>query len=371
MANSQKSVSPPRVRIIAEAGVNHDGRLDRALALVDAAAAAGADTVKFQTFSARRLATVDAGMAEYQKRNVGADASQIEMLERLELKQADHARLVERCRQRGIEFLSSPFDMESVRFLVYELQLTTIKIPSGEITNGPYLFALGRSGRRTILSTGMAEPVEIAAALDLLAWGYLGRDSPRDIAAVAGTRDEPTARAALTGRTILLQCTTDYPAPFDSINLNAMATLRDMFGLPVGLSDHSEGIAVSIAAAALGAVAIEKHLTLDRTLAGPDHKASIEPGDFKQMVAGIRAIEQALGSGAKQPVSVELANRAIARKSLVAARAIRSGALIVADDLTAMRPGTGVSPMEFWRVIGSVAARDYQQGELIEWPTGR
>src|SRR5262245_15122909 len=191
MANLQYSTSPPRVRVIAEAGVNHDGRLDRALALVDAAAAAGADTVKFQTFSARRLATVNAGIAEYQKRNVGADASQIEMLERLELTPADHVRLVERCHQRGIEFLSSPFDMESVRFLIDELRLSTIKIPSGEITNGPYLFALGRSGRHTILSTGMAEPAEIAAALDLLAWGYLGRDSPHDSAAVIGTRNEP------------------------------------------------------------------------------------------------------------------------------------------------------------------------------------
>jgi N-acetylneuraminate synthase len=217
----------------------------------------------------------------------------------------------------------------------------------------------------------MAEPAEIATALDLLAVGYLGRDAPRRIEDVAGIRREPAPRATLEERVTLLQCTTEYPAAFDTINLNAMATLREMFGLPIGLSDHSEGIAVPIAAAALGAVMIEKHLTLDRTLPGPDHKASIEPDDFARMVAGIRAIEQALGSGAKEPLAAERANRAIARKSLVAARPIRAGAIIAVDDLTAMRPGTGVSPMEFWRVVGSPANRDYRQGELIEWPSGR
>jgi len=295
----------------------------------------------------------------------------VDMLARLELTPDDHRSLIAHCRQRGISFLSSPFDMESLRFLIEDLQLATIKIPSGEITNGPYLLELGRSGRRTILSTGMAEPGEIATALDLLAWGYVGCDPPARIDAVAGTRNDPAARAALASRTTLLQCTTEYPAPFDSINLNAMTTLRDLFGLPVGLSDHSEGIAVPIAAAALGATMIEKHLTLDRTLPGPDHKASIEPDDFKRMVEGVRAVERALGSGAKEPLPVELANRAIARKSLVAARPIRSGAVIAAADLTAMRPGTGVSPMEFWQIVGSIAARDYRQGELIEWPSGR
>ena len=361
----------PHVTVIAEAGVNHDGSLDRALALVDAAAAAGADVVKFQTFSARRLATADAVMAEYQKRNVGSAEPQIEMLQRLELTPGDHVALIERCRKLGIDFLSSPFDMESLHFLIEDLGLPTIKIPSGEITNGPYLLELGRSGRRTILSTGMAEIAEIATALDLLAWGGLGRDAPARVDEVAGTRDQPEAHAALKERTILLQCTTEYPASFETINLNAMATLRDTFDLPVGLSDHSEGIAVPIAAVALGAVVIEKHLTLDRTLPGPDHKASIEPDDFRRMVSGIRAVEQALGTGAKEPLAVELANRAVARKSLVAARPIRSGAVIEADDLAAMRPGTGVSPMQFWRIVGSAATRDYRQGELIEWPNGR
>jgi N-acetylneuraminate synthase len=357
--------------VIAEAGVNHDGSLDTALKLVDAAAAAGADVVKFQTFSAKRLATAAAGMAEYQKRNLGNVEPQIDMLQRLELSPDDHIALIERCSSADIAFLSSPFDMESLRFLIEGLQLPTIKIPSGEITNGPYLLELGRSGRRTILSTGMAEPAEIATALDLLAWGGLGRDAPSHIEEVAGTRARPEAHAMLAERTTLLQCTTEYPAPFDTINLNAMATLRDMFDLPVGLSDHSEGIAVPIAAVALGAVAIEKHLTLDRTLPGPDHKASIEPDDFKQMVAGIRAVEQALGSGTKVPLAAELANRAIARKSLVAARPIRVGETIAADAIAAMRPGTGVSPMQFWQIIGTVAARDYGAGELIEWPNGR
>jgi N-acetylneuraminate synthase len=356
------------VTIIAEAGVNHDGNLERALALTDAAADAGADVVKFQTFSAQRLATGAASLADYQKRNLGAVEPQVEMLRRLELSQGDHATLLERCRTRGIEFLSSPFDLESLRFLIDDLKLPTIKIPSGEITNGPYLHTLGRSGRRAILSTGMAEPDEIATALDLLGLGYVGRDAPARVEDVAGIRNQPAARAALKERVTLLQCTTEYPAAFDTINLKAMATLHELFELPVGLSDHSEGIAVPIAAAALGAIMIEKHLTLDRKLPGPDHKASIEPDDFTRMVAGIRATEQALGSGTKEPLAAERANRAIARKSLVAARPIRAGAIIAADDLTAMRPGTGVSPMEFWRVVGSAANRDYRQGELIEWP---
>ena len=358
----------PHVTVIAEAGVNHNGRLDLALALVDAAAAARADVVKFQTFSAELLATDGAGMAEYQKRNVGGSEPQLDMLKRLEIGPREHELLVERCRERGIAFLSSPFDLRSLHFLIDELQCPTIKIPSGEITNGPLLFDIGRSGRRAILSTGMAEPAEIATALDVLAWGYLGRSAPARIADVGGTRTLPTAHTTLKERVILLQCTTEYPASFDTINLRAMSTLATLFDLPVGLSDHSEGIAVPIAAAALGAVMIEKHLTLDRTSVGPDHKASIEPDEFALMVAGIRSVEQALGTGEKAPHPVELANRPIARKSLVAARAIRAGAQIAAEDLTAMRPGTGVSPMECWSIIGSIADRSYRAGELIEWP---
>lgn len=362
-------MSVPHVTVIAEAGVNHNGRMDLALALVDAAAAARADVVKFQTFSAERVATRDAGMAEYQKRNIGGNEPQIDMLKRLEIGPREHELLIKRCRERGIAFLSSPFDMQSLHFLIDQLQCQTIKVPSGEITNGPLLFDIGRSGRRAILSTGMAEPEEIATALDVLAWGYLGRVAPTRITAVSGTRTLPTAHAILKERVILLQCTTEYPASFDTINLRAMSTLGTMFGLPVGLSDHSEGIAVPIAAAALGAVVIEKHITLDRALTGPDHKASIEPDALARMVAGIRAVEQALGSDEKAPQPTELANRAIARKSLVAARAIQSGAHISAGDLTALRPGTGVSPMEYWSIVGCIAERSYCAGEQIEWPS--
>jgi N-acetylneuraminate synthase len=359
----------PHVTVIAEAGVNHNGRLDLALALVDAAAASRADVVKFQTFSAERVVSDGADMAEYQKRNVGRSEPQLDMLKRLEIGQREHEILIERCRERGIAFLSSPFDMQSLHFLIERLRCPTIKIPSGEITNGPLLFEIGRAGRRAILSTGMAEPAEIATALDVLAWGYLGRTAPDRIEAVKGARTLPTASELLKDRVVLLQCTTEYPASFDTINLRAMGALRAMFGLPVGLSDHSEGIAVPIAAAALGAVVIEKHLTLDRSLTGPDHKASIEPDELGRMIAGIRAVEQALGSDEKTPQLMELANRAIARKSLVAARAIQLGAPIRPEDLTALRPGTGVSPMEYWSIVGRMADRSYRAGELIERPS--
>lgn len=371
MPNKSKVEPASHVTVIAEAGVNHNGQLDLALQLVDAAGDAGADAIKFQTFSAERLATAGATMAEYQKRNTGAVEPQIEMLRRLEIGPQAHEVLLDRCRKRAIEFLSSPFDMESLRFLIDGLRLPTIKIPSGEITNGPFLLEIGRSGRHAILSTGMADPDEIARALDLLAWGYLGRPTPRRIEEVADARNLSEARDLLRERVILLQCTTEYPAPYGTINLRAMQTLREAFGLRVGFSDHSEGIAAPIAAAALGAVVVEKHLTLDRTLPGPDHQASIEPEELREMVAGIRAVEQALGTGEKEPFAAELANRAIARKSLVAARPIRAGAIIAAEDVTAMRPGTGLSPMEFWRVVGSVAGRDYRPGELFEWPNGR
>lgn len=354
--------------MIAEAGVNHNGNLDFALQLVDVAAAAGADAVKFQTFSAARIATSSAGLADYQKRNLGKSESQIEMLRRLELGPQEHRTLIERCRKCGVAFISSPFDTESLRFLIDDLDLPVIKIPSGEVTNGPFLFDVGRSGRRAILSTGMSELSDIEIALDVLAWGYMGREAPKHVNAVTGARNLTEARNILAERVTVLQCTTEYPAPFDTINLRTMSSLQAEFGIPVGLSDHSEGIAVPIAAVALGAVMIEKHVTLDRNLPGPDHKASVEPSELKAMIAGIRAVEQALGSGQKQVSPSEHATRLIARKSLVASRPIQAGAVITAQDLTAMRPGNGVSPMEYWQIVGTVAARDYQTGEQIVWP---
>lgn len=353
------------VFIIAEAGVNHNGQKDLAFSLIDAAAEAGADAVKFQTFTAEGLVTPKAGMAAYQKRNLGKSGSQLEMLKKLELSREDHFALAEHCKKCGVAFMSSPFDMDSLAFLLDEMKLPIIKVPSGELTNGPYLFALGQSGRKCIISTGMAVMGEITEALDLIAWGYLRRSVPRTISQVRGTSATTEGKATLAENLVLLHCTTEYPAAFDSINLRAMKTLMDNFGLPVGLSDHSEGIAVPIAAAALGATIVEKHLTLDRTLPGPDHKASLSPAELRQMVAGIRAVEQALGQADKVPSAIELENAKIARKSIVAAKIISAGDIIGPKDVDIKRPAGGISPMYYWDIIGQTAQHPYEPGDLI------
>ncbi len=352
------------VFVIAEAGVNHNGDPDMAIELVDAAAAANADAVKFQTFKATYLATTGAAKAEYQKRTTATSESQFEMLEKLELSETLHHKIADRCREKKIRFLSTAFDPLSLRFLVEDMKLETLKIPSGEITNAPLLLQAAQSGRDIIMSTGMSSLDEVKEALGVLAFGYMHADdkppSPDAFRAAF-----VTAGDKLDGKVTLLHCTTEYPAPFDDINLRAMDTLAETFHLPVGLSDHSMGIAVPIAAAARGATIIEKHFTLDRGLPGPDHTASLEPGELKDMVASIRAVEVALGNGIKESRSSEKKNINIVRKSLVALRPISAGERFAENNLGVMRPGGGASPMEFWNWLGRVADRNYAPGEMV------
>jgi N-acetylneuraminate synthase len=352
------------VTIIAEAGVNHNGRLDLALALVDAAADAGADVVKFQTFRADQLVTPTAGKADYQIRNTGEANSQLEMLKALELDDAAHRQLIAHCGRRGVAFLSTPFDPLSLGLLTDGLGLKQLKVGSGDLTNAPILLDMARRGSAVILSTGMATMEEIAESLGVLAFGYTGGEQPSRAAFRAAFASEQ-GRAALGRYVTLLHCTSDYPAIPDEINLKAMDTLVAAFGLPVGFSDHSEGIAIAIAAVGRGAVVIEKHLTLDRAMPGPDHVASIEPADFKAMVSGIRLVERALGDGRKVPMPSELKTIPIARKSLVARRQIKRGERFSLDTLTVKRPGTGVSPVLYWEYLGRAATRDYQAEDVI------
>lgn len=356
------------VFIIAEAGVNHNGDLDRALALVDAAAAAGADAVKFQTFRAAALVIGSAGKAAYQKQTTGAAESQFAMLARLELDEAAHRALIARAAQRGIRFLSTPFDRESLRLLTATLGLDSIKIPSGEITNGPLLLATARTGCRVVLSTGASSLDEVEQALAVLAFGYVRpRGAHPDTAAFAEAYSSAEGRLALCEHVELMHCTSEYPAPFAEVNLRAMATLAEAFGLPVGLSDHTEGIAIAIAAVALGAASVEKHFTLDKTLPGPDHRMSLEPAELAAMVTAIRQVELAQGDGSKRPTASELGNRVVIRKVLVAARPIARGAVIGAADLTAKRiSAEGVSPMRYWSLIGTESRRDYAIDEPLE-----
>lgn len=324
------------VFVIAEAGVNHNGSTDRALALVEAAADAGADAVKFQTFQAGKVVARFAQKAEYQKRATAGGETQYEMLKMLELSREAHVALMKRCGELGIKFLSTAFDPDGVRFLD-SLGLPLVKVPSGEITDLPYLRAVNDCRKPVLLSTGMSTCDEVADALAVIA------DCP----------------------VTLLHCTTEYPCPADAVNLRAMLTMRDRFGLPVGYSDHTVGTEIPIAAVALGATVIEKHFTLDRGLPGPDHRASLEPTELKAMVSAIRKVEVALGDGIKVPAPVEVKNIFAARKSIVAARDIRKGERLTAEALAAKRPGNGISPMRWDEVVGTVAARDYKEDEPI------
>ncbi len=351
--------------IIAEAGVNHNGEPEMALALVDAAAKARADAVKFQTFKAESLATGSAPKAQYQETAAGGGESQLGMLRRLELGEDLHLELMARCIERKIQFLSSPFDAGSLDFLVNGLGLKTIKIPSGEITNGPLLLQAALSGRDIIMSTGMSTLKEVEEALSVIAFGYARSGQPSR-GAFKAAFDSIEGQGALKEKVTLLHCTTEYPAPFEDANLKAMDALSETFGLAVGLSDHTQGISVAIAAAARGAAMIEKHLTLDKTLPGPDHQASLEPGEMKEMVGAIRNVEAALGDGAKEPKPSEMKNIPITRKSLTALRAIKAGEPFSEENLGAKRPGGGISPMEYWDWMGKPASRDYAINEPLE-----
>ncbi|MDX8126167.1 N-acetylneuraminate synthase [Methylomonas sp. LW13] len=351
--------------IIAEAGVNHNGSLQTAMQLVDAAVAAGADAVKFQTFKAEKLVTQSATKAEYQKHTTGAAESQLDMLRKLELKYEFHFQLRDYCQRLGIEFLSTAFDFDSLAFLVGELGLCRLKIPSGEITNGPFLLAHAKTGKDIIVSTGMATLGEVETALGVLAFGLLGGKQP-SLAAFQQAYSSEAGQAVLQEKVTLLHCTSEYPTPMADVNLRAMDVLQQAFRLPVGYSDHTEGLVVPIAAVARGAVLIEKHFTLDRSQKGPDHQVSLEPAELKQMVQDIRAVEQALGRPGKMPQAVELQNRTVARKSLVANSLIAVGETFSAENLTTKRPGTGLSPMEYWRLLGQTSHRCYDVDDLIE-----
>jgi len=353
------------VYIIAEAGVNHNGSLDTALKLVDAAADAGADAVKFQTFTAGRLVRRNAPKAEYQKQTTGTGESQYDMLRRLELPPEAHTMLIERCASRRIDFLSTPFDEESLDFLTDELGLRTIKLGSGEVTNGPLLLRAASKGVHIILSTGMSTLGEVETALSCLAFGYAGEKGPPSLKAFLKAYASPEGRAALEKHVTLLHCTTEYPAPYEEVNLRSMLTMREAFRLPVGYSDHTEGIAVSIAAAALGASVIEKHFTLGKSLPGPDHMASLEPCELKDLVCSVRQTVAALGSGTKAPSPSELANREIVRKSLVAGRPIGKGEPFSPENVACKRPGNGRSPFAVWDILGRASDRGYAEDDPI------
>lgn len=326
--------------IIAEAGVNHNGSFELAKQLVDKAVWAGADCIKFQTFNSKNLVSKNAQKAEYQKKTTDSSESQLDMLKKLELSKEQFVELRDYCNQKGIMFLSTPFDLESIDFLA-SIGLKTWKVPSGEITNYPFLRAIGKRKESVIMSTGMCTLVEVQNAISVL----------REF----GTDD-----------ITLLHCTTEYPAPYDSVNLKAMLTLKKEFGYRVGYSDHTNGIEIPVAAVAMGACVIEKHFTLDKNMEGPDHKASLEPEELKQMVVSIRNVEVALGDGVKQPSEAEKKNIAIARKSIVAACDIKQGEKFTENNLTAKRPGNGISPMRWNEVVGKIAIRNFYADETVE-----
>lgn len=329
--------------IIAEAGVNHNGSLDIAKQLIDAAVDAGVDIIKFQTFKADKLVSKDAKKAEYQKKNIGdGDDSQYQMLKKLELSDADHQKLVAYCLQKGIRFWSTAFDLESIDFL-HSLGLGLWKIPSGEITNYPFIKKIALLHEPVIMSTGMCDEEDIRNAMEVLLKNGL-------------TKEQIT----------ILHCNTQYPTPMKDVNLKAMLTIKQDFGTVVGYSDHTQGIEVPIAAVALGAQVIEKHFTLDRNMVGPDHKASLEPQELKVMVQAIRNIEQALGTGIKQVSDSERANIAVARKSIVASTFIKKGETLSDDNLAVKRPGTGITPMRWEEIVGTKAIKDYQPDEQIQ-----
>jgi N,N'-diacetyllegionaminate synthase len=328
--------------IIAEAGVNHNGDLQLAKQLIDAAADAGVDYVKFQTFKSEKLVSKNAQKADYQKENTGdGNESQLKMLQKLELSEANHLELIDYCKSKNIKFLSTAFDLESIDFL-NKLDIDLFKVPSGEITNYPYLEKIGSLGKPVIISTGMATLDEIGQAMAIV----IKSGTPRH-------------------KITVLHCNTEYPTPMHDVNLNAMQTIGETYSVKIGYSDHTLGIEVPIAAVALGASVIEKHFTLDKTLPGPDHKASLEPSELKAMVKAIRNIQYALGDSEKEPTPSELKNKDIARKSIVASKSISKGDMLTEANITTKRPGNGISAMEWPNIIGTKAKKDYLEDDLI------
>jgi N-acetylneuraminate synthase len=352
------------VLVIAEAGVNHNGKMDLAEELVRVSESSGADAVKFQTFRAQNLVTKYADKAEYQK-NLTGSSSQLRMLEKLELSYEAHEKLATLCGDLGIQFLSTAFDHESLGFLANVLKMPLFKIPSGEITNGPLLLEYSKTGGDLILSTGMADLDEIREALGVLAFGMTFDDCQPSRDKFLEAYESDIARDILKKKVTLLQCTTDYPTRDEDVNLRAIETMQNEFELPVGLSDHTDGITAAIAAVTLGCVIIEKHITLDRELPGPDHQASIEPEDFARMVAGIRQVSNMLGDGVKKPSNREGMNRPIVRKSIVAKTNIEIGEKLTTENLAIKRPGTGKSPMEYWDSLGRASTKSYFKDDVI------
>lgn len=328
------------VCIIAEAGVNHNGSFNLAKRMVEAAKEAGVDYVKFQTFNPKKLVSKFAEKAEYQKETTCADESQLEMLQKLTLTNDNFIELKKYCDAIGIGFISTPFDLDSIRFLE-TFNMDFWKVPSGEVTNLPYLEAIAKTGRKVVMSTGMCNIEEIKAAIDVLEKN--------------GTKEVE-----------ILHCNTQYPTPFEDVNLSAMLTIKKEVGKTVGYSDHTLGIEVPIAAVAMGAKIIEKHFTLDKNMEGPDHRASLNPVELKQMVSAIRNIEKSIGSGDKVASFSESANKSVARKSIVASRDIKRGEVLSENNLTTKRPGSGISPMKWYEVLGNTAKRDFKEDELIE-----
>lgn len=354
-----------KVMVIAEAGVNHNGDRDLAFSLVEAAADAGVDAIKFQTFNADRLASRQAPKAAYQQLHTDANESQVSMLRKLELPLAWHAELQRHAHRLGIVFLSTAFDAESLAFLA-DLGMPVFKVPSGELCNAPLLWRFARYGRPLILSTGMATLSEVEQGLAVVAHALSGATEPESMDEVWRVWSSADARKSLIDRVTLLHCTSQYPTPMHEVNLAAMDTLAHAFGLPVGYSDHTEGILIPIAAVARGASVIEKHFTLDRTMAGPDHQASLEPVDMASMVTQIRMLGSALGDGFKAPQASEWDTRRAARQQIVAARSIERGKALTREDLTTARCGSGVPAAMLWDQIGHVAERDYAPGELFQ-----
>jgi N-acetylneuraminate synthase len=359
-----KRSDPSHVYIIAEAGVNHNGQRDLAFSLVDVAAEAGADAVKFQTFDAQKLASKSALKAAYQKQSTNAAESQLSMLKKLELPRDWHQELQAYSQKKDIEFLSTAFDTDSLAFLV-ELGMPLFKIPSGELTNGPLLWQFARTSKPLILSTGMATLSEVEQGLAIVAHALNAESEPVDMNEVWRSWSNAACRNRLRGHVTLLHCTSQYPTPLNEVNLRGIDTLASAFGLAVGYSDHTEGILIPVAAVARGATIIEKHFTLDRALPGPDHQASLDPDELKQMVENIRALQLALGDGCKAPQPSEWDTRQAARQQVVAARDITAGAVLSRQDLTTARSGAGLPPTALWGLVGQTASRCFATGEII------
>ena len=350
--------------LIAEAGVNHNGSIELAKKLIDAAVMAGADAVKFQSFVASSIVTAGASKAEYQITNTGSKESQLEMLKKLELSHSQQRELHQYCQRSGIQFLSTPFDTASLNFLTADLGLETIKVGSGELTNAPFLFEVARLAKNIILSTGMSTIDEVTDALGVIAFVMTDSKNP-SVSSFKSALASSEGRKAVTSKVTLLHCTTDYPTVPSDVNLQALSTLREKFDCQVGFSDHSVGIHLAVAAVAMGATVIEKHLTIDRDLPGPDHKASLEPNEFKNLVDQVRNLENAFGDGIKRPTEVELKNKKIARRSLVALKAIKTGDVFTSENISIKRPGTGRSPFEYWSLLGTKATSDIAENEVI------